>query len=92
MEVLRASNFGIAAICGGMLSCGTCHVYLDIPAGTGPAGSGPAGGGGPAEPTEDEAALAAGLTHYAAGRSRIACQVPVTAIPTTACITVAPEE
>jgi len=86
MEVLRASNLGIAAICGGMLSCGTCHVYLDLPVAGGPAEI------GPAEPTEDEAALAAGLTHYAPGRSRIACQVPVAAIPAAACITVAPEE
>jgi 2Fe-2S ferredoxin len=82
MEVLRASNLGIAAICGGMLSCGTCHVYLDLPPGT----------AGPAEPSEDEAALAAGLTHYQPARSRIACQLPVTAIPTDATITVAPEE
>jgi 2Fe-2S ferredoxin len=44
MEALRDSNLGIAAICGGMLSCGTCHVYFDVPPGV----------TGPMEPSEDE--------------------------------------
>ena len=29
MEALRHDEWGVAAICGGMCSCGTCHVYLD---------------------------------------------------------------
>lgn len=28
MEVLREHDWGVAAICGGMCSCGTCHVFL----------------------------------------------------------------
>ena len=29
MEVLREFDWGVAAICGGMCSCATCHVYID---------------------------------------------------------------
>jgi 2Fe-2S ferredoxin len=28
MEVLRDSNFDLIGTCGGMCSCGTCHVYV----------------------------------------------------------------
>ena len=29
MEILRELDYGVAAICGGMCSCATCHIYVD---------------------------------------------------------------
>ena len=29
MESLRQHEWGVAAVCGGLCSCGTCHVHLD---------------------------------------------------------------
>jgi len=29
METLRDADFDMAAICGGMCSCATCHIYVD---------------------------------------------------------------
>ena len=28
METLRELDYGVAAICGGMCSCATCHVFV----------------------------------------------------------------
>jgi 2Fe-2S ferredoxin len=29
MEILRDHDWGVAAVCGGMCSCATCHVWVD---------------------------------------------------------------
>ena len=29
METLRELDYGVAAVCGGMCSCATCHVWVD---------------------------------------------------------------
>ena len=64
MEVLRELDYGVAAICGGMCSCATCHVYVDpewasrLPA-----------------PMSDEKDLLTELSHYDA-RSRLSCDSP----------------
>jgi 2Fe-2S ferredoxin len=31
MEILREQDWGVEAICGGMCSCATCHVWLSEP-------------------------------------------------------------
>jgi len=62
MEVLRELDYGVAAICGGMCSCATCHIYVDdawkdkLPA-----------------PMSDERDLLTELSHYREN-SRLSCQ------------------
>jgi 2Fe-2S ferredoxin len=31
MEAIREIDGGVEALCGGMCSCATCHVYIDAP-------------------------------------------------------------
>jgi 2Fe-2S ferredoxin len=30
MEILRELDYGVAALCGGLCSCATCHVYVAL--------------------------------------------------------------
>lgn len=63
METLRELDWGVAAICGGMCSCATCHIYIDqdwlakLPA-----------------PQPDEKELLQELSGYQPN-SRLSCQV-----------------
>lgn len=81
MENLRELDYGVAAICGGMCSCATCHVYVDpawverLPA-----------------PMSDERELLAELSHYEPQTSRLSCQVEFTEALTGLRLTLAPDE
>ena len=65
METLREFEWGSAAICGGMCSCATCHIYVEpdwsarLPA---------------IQPEERE--LLEELEGYRPTASRLSCQVP----------------
>lgn len=80
METLRDLDYGVAAICGGMCSCATCHVYVDpqwvsrLPA-----------------PMSDERELLTELSHYQ-DNSRLSCQLDFTPELDGLRVTVAPDE
>jgi ferredoxin, 2Fe-2S len=67
MEILRELDYGVAAICGGLCSCATCHVYVDaewtarLP-----------------KPQSDELELLRELGDFKEGTSRLSCQVDFT--------------
>lgn len=80
MEPLRDMDDGVTAICGGMCSCATCHVYVDeawvakLP-----------------KPMSDETDMLKDLTSYRPN-SRLSCQVPLTDELDGLRVTLAPEE
>lgn len=80
MEVLRDLDYGVAALCGGMCSCATCHIYIDrrwvdcLPA-----------------RQSDEHELIGGLQHCDK-TSRLACQIELQAALDGLCVTLAPHE
>ena len=64
MEILKASGYNIAATCGGMALCATCHVEIlsnhELP-----------------EPSDDEAYMLDSLP-VVTDTSRLSCQIKVT--------------
>jgi 2Fe-2S ferredoxin len=80
METLRDLDYGVAAICGGMCSCATCHVYVD-----------PEWAGRLSPPTSDERELLANLAHHR-GNSRLSCQLQMSPELSGLPVTIAPEE
>jgi ferredoxin, 2Fe-2S len=80
METLRELDYGVAAICGGMCSCATCHVYVDrdwtakLPA-----------------PMSDERELLTELAHHE-DNSRLSCQIEFTPALAGLRVTIAPDE
>jgi len=80
MEVLREFEWGVAAICGGMCSCATCHVIVDEQW----ADSFP-----PREMDEEE--LLEFLDHFEAN-SRLSCQLELQEKHDGLSVVLAPEE
>ena len=80
METLRELEYGVAAICGGMCSCATCHVYVDPES-------------LPKLPRRqsDEQDLLAELSHTNEN-SRLSCQVEMTDALAGLKVTIAPDE
>ncbi len=80
METLRELDYGVAAICGGMCSCATCHVYVDadwqarLPAAM-----------------SDQRELLSELSHHQAN-SRLSCQIEFTPDLAGLRVTIAPDE
>jgi ferredoxin, 2Fe-2S len=81
MEPLRDLPDGVEALCGGMCSCSTCHVFVAgewfdrLPA-----------------RKDDELELLEGTEYFRPEQSRLACQVRLTAELTGITVTVAPAE
>jgi len=80
MEVLRELDYGVAAICGGLCSCATCHVYIDpnwvakLP-----------------KKQSDEQELLTELSDYRPEVSRLSCQVEFTEALSGIKVTIAPD-
>jgi ferredoxin, 2Fe-2S len=80
METLRELDYGVSAICGGMCSCATCHVYIapewvaKLP-----------------ERQSDEGDLLAEL-QFRQDNSRLSCQVQLKPEYDGLRVTLAPEE
>jgi 2Fe-2S ferredoxin len=80
MEALRELDYGVSAICGGMCSCATCHVYIA-----------PEWAGKLPDVQGDERELAAELADRRE-TSRLSCQIPLSPALDGLRLTLAPEE
>ena len=81
MEAIRNAGIDeLLALCGGCLSCATCHVFID-----------PEHGAALPERSEDEHDLLEG-SEFFEPRSRLSCQIPVSDTLEGARIELAPED
>ena len=80
MEVLRELDYGVAAICGGLCSCATCHVYVD-----------PAWTAKLPKPQSDELELLRELPDFKEPVSRLSCQVDFTEALSGIKVAIAPD-
>jgi 2Fe-2S ferredoxin len=81
MESLREIDDGVEALCGGMCSCATCHVYID-----------PEWAPRLSERGDDELELLEDTECFKGQESRLSCQITVTAELDGMRLIVAPEE
>jgi 2Fe-2S ferredoxin len=81
MEPLRELDEGIEALCGGMCSCSTCHIFVA-----------PESFATLPERQSDELELLESTESFRPGESRLACQVKMTDAIDGIHVTVAPEE
>src|SRR5262249_52775181 len=82
MQNIRNAGIGeLQAICGGSLSCATCHVYVD---------SLPGGAELPAQSGDEQDLLDA--SDYREPSSRLSCQIPCAAELDGIAVTIAPED
>ena len=81
MESLRDITEGVEALCGGMCSCATCHVFVD-----------PQWMGKLPPRKDDELELLEGSESYRQGESRLSCQVKVSPALDGLTVTIAPAE
>lgn len=80
MELLREQDWGVSALCGGMCSCATCHVFLDeVWLGSFP------------EAQSDEEELLEFLDNFQPN-SRLSCQLNLQSAHDGLRLTLAPEE
>lgn len=80
MEALRDAELGVAALCGGMCACATCHVYVD-----------PAWAAKLPDIQSDEEDKLCELAERQA-QSRLSCQIAVRPEYDGLTVTIAPEE
>jgi 2Fe-2S ferredoxin len=80
MEPLRDMDDGVTAICGGMCSCATCHVFVD-----------PEWTGKLPKPMSDELDMLKDLTAFQPN-SRLSCQIQLTDALSGLKVSIAPEE
>lgn len=81
MEVLRELDNGIEALCGGMCSCATCHIFVE-----------PKWFPKLAPAQDDELELLEETESFRKEESRLSCQVKFTAELNGMHLTIAPEE
>ena len=80
MEILRELDYGVAAICGGLCSCATCHVHVDEN-----------WAGRLRHPQSDELELLRELPDFRDATSRLSCQLDFTEALSGLKLSIAPD-